>query len=363
MDKKSNASMICQSLWQHPMESRAALAKRLSIDKATITGETTTLIKKNIVMEMPTSVSVQTGRRPIPLMLNGKSGMVIGLAIQAGSYSVVIVNLNDEVLYSTTEKDEIDNTNLIPMVHRIYKEITGSPNLSLPPCLGLSIGVGGLVSSIDRSIDFSVPLKYSTKTRIIEPLARKLGIEVLVENNANCCAWLNLLPVNKGPSDFIFLMIEFNQVNVPHKKYGGIGIGLGIVVDGKLYHGAHSYAGEFRSAFCNGDDDFQLSLSRDDLSHLFDDHAVFERFCDELSRNIAMLANTMDIGCIYVGSDCEPQGREFCQTLEKAIGMGWPFPVEKRIPISYSSIGAYSVAIGAARQMYMHLFDNEMIPG
>ncbi|MCK9330152.1 MAG: ROK family protein [Candidatus Cloacimonetes bacterium] len=362
MDKKSNASMICQSLWQHPMESRAALAKRLSIDKATITGEITTLIKRNIVIEMPTSVSAQTGRRPIPLMLNGRSGMVIGLAIQAGSYSVVVVNMNDEVLFSASEKAEINSTNLIQMVHRIFDEITKSPNGPFPQCLGLSIGVGGLVNSIDRSIDFSVPLKYSSKTRIIEPLSKELGIDVLVENNANCCAWLNLLPVNKGPSDFIFLMIEFNQVNVPHKKFGGIGIGLGIVIGGRLYHGAHSYAGEFRSAFCNGEDDFQLSLSRNEMNSIFDDHAVFEHLCDELSRNIALLANSLDVGCIYVGSDCEPQGREFCRTLENAIHAGWPFPVEKRIPISYSAIGAYSVAIGAAREMYMYLFDNEMIP-
>lgn len=361
MGKISNAAIICRYLWQNPMESRAAIAKSLGLDKATVTVEVASLIKDKKVLEMPALNTLQTGRRPIPLRLNGDYGMALGLAIQAGLYTVAAVNLNNEVLFSATKAASIDKDNLISMVKEIYFSTVECHKNELPPCLGLSIGVGGLVCHSTKSLDFSVPLKVDDKHTVVEPLEKELGVEVLLENNANCCAWLNLLPVNKGPSDFIYLMLEFNQILVPHDKYGGIGIGLGIVIDGKLHRGSHSYAGEFRSAFCEGVGDSQMSLSKEEMARLLEDREVFERFSHELAQNIAMLSNTMDLGCIYVGSDCEKPGKEFCKALEVAISQNWLFPIAKKIPIVFSSIGASSVAVGAAECMFLHLFDNQMI--
>lgn len=43
---------------------------------------------------------------------------------------------------------------------------------------------------------------------------------------------------------------------------GGLGVGFGVVLGGKVYSGIHGNAGEFRSAFCQGPGDLQFSLTR-----------------------------------------------------------------------------------------------------
>lgn len=361
MWKSSNSNLICRYLWENPMESRASIARSLGLDKATVTIEVASLIKKRKVLEMPALSTFQTGRRPIPLKLNGGYGMALGIAIQSGLYTVAAMNLNNEVLSLTTRDAAIEKDNLVSMVKDIYFATIEGHGKDLPPCLGLSIGVGGLVSSSTKALDYSVPLKVYERCSVIDSLEKELGVEVLLENNANCCAWLNLLPVPKGPSDFIYLMLEFNQILVPHERYGGVGIGLGIVIDGKLHRGSHSYAGEFRSAFCEGAGDSQMSLSKDEMSRILEDPVIFGRFCHELSQNIAMLSNTIDTGCIFVGSDCEKLGKEFCEVLEETIEQNWLFPIEKKIPIVFSSTGTSSVAVGAAERMFLHLFDNQLI--
>ncbi len=361
MDKVSNSTMICKHLWQHPMSSRAEIAKALGLDKATVTIEVATLVKERKILETSSLSTFHVGRRPIPLKLNGSYGMVLGIAIQAGSYTVSVMNLNNEVIYSSSATASINMNNLVPIVKEIYQSIVEGRGKDLPPCLGVAIGVGGLVCASTKSLDYSVPLKVDYRFEVLDLLEEELGVEVILENNANCCAWQRLLPVNRGPSDFIYLMLEFNQILVPHDRYGGVGIGLGIVIDGKLHQGSHSYAGEFRSAFCDGFGDSQMSLSREEMNRILEDQEVFGRFSHELAQNIAMLSNTLDVGCIYVGSDCEKQGKEFCKALEVAIEQNWLFPIAKRIPIIFSSVGASSVSVGVAERMLLHLFDRQRI--
>ena len=52
--------------------------------------------------------------------------------------------------------------------------------------------------------------------------------------------------------DFLFALVEFRRDPKSLGLSGGIGVGFGIVLGGKVYSGAHGNAGEFRSAFCDG---------------------------------------------------------------------------------------------------------------
>jgi hypothetical protein len=362
-----NSTKICRSLWQHPLDSRADLAKRLGIDKSTITSETTDLIKRNVICELPKSRAMQnsgtTGRRPIPLSLNKDYGTVLGISIQAGSYALSAVNLAGEAVFSQEVNESITKDNITDEIIRIQRDFIREHGQTVPRCLGIGIGVGGLINWENNTIRYSVPLDVREEFSFIDEIHRKTSLPVSLENNANCCAWAKLaFPKNPPPRNFLFLLVEFKQALVPHKQYGGVGIGLGIVINGKIHYGVHSFAGEFRSVFCSERNENQTSLNKAETDRILTDQGVMTRFINELAANIAMFSNTLDIGKIFISSDLETPGRQLCDVTRKALSDNWIFPVEKEVPVDYSSYGANMIAYGAAGKLFQVLFDSGRIP-
>jgi len=141
-----------------------------------------------------------------------------------------------------------------------------------------------------------------------------------------------------------------------------VGVGFGLVINGRVHYGSNYSAGEFRSVLCTADDDIQVSLSREELGRVLSDPSVFDRFAVELARNIAMLVNTLDFSRVFIGGDIESCGFDFCRILEDAIDANWLYPIKKRIDIQYSSLGAKAVAFGAAGMCLQSLFAANKFP-
>jgi predicted NBD/HSP70 family sugar kinase len=94
------------------------------------------------------------------------------------------------------------------------------------------VAVPGLVEVASRTIVFAPNLGWAD-VPIGDELARRLGIAVEVENEANLAAlaehWSGAA---REFDDFLCV-------------FGEVGVGGGIVVAGKLYRGAHGFGGEF----------------------------------------------------------------------------------------------------------------------
>ncbi|MEN6298185.1 MAG: hypothetical protein ABFC92_09595, partial [Rectinema sp.] len=146
-------------------------------------------------------------------------------------------------------------------------------------------------------------------------------------------------------------------------KYGGIGVGFGIVLGGRVHTGAHGYTGEFRSAFCEGPGELQFSLSRDELMQLRCDKTLLGRTVDELARNMAMLINTMDFQHVYIGGDIEGLDIDLPAILRHRLEENWMYPSPKDVEIRYSSLGDKAVAFGAAGMVFERLMAERNMPG
>lgn len=364
-NKEKNATKICKELWLHPFESRIELSKNLKLDKSTVTSEVAKLIKDNIIIELPKEIddnSLSSGRKPIPLILNKEFGVVLGIAIQVGSCTVSEVSLSGLVIESKEYFLNITKENIKEEVLRIYNEFLFTRTKNDPKCYGLGIGVGGLIDYRNNTIKYSVTLDVEQEFSFIEEIEKETKLVVTLENNANCCAWSKLVPNNDSLSDFIFVLLEFKQALIPHKKYGGIGVGLGFVIDGKIHYGVNSYSGEFRSCFCKEKNENQTLLSKEEEKRVLEDSEIMARFIAEISANIASLANTLDVSCIYIGSDIEKPANILSSKIEKDINNNWLFPVEKKIKVTCSSFGTNTIALGAAQKLINELFSLGLLP-
>lgn len=364
MLKTRNDARIVRTLWQYPNLSRVELASRLGLDKSTVTVEVNRLIEESLVLESAEGQAGKSGgRKPIPLTINKDYGYIIGIAIQAGHYTAVAVNLAGEFLEVKEEDASITKDNLALSIQLIYWEFRARLSRHPGILLGIGVGTGGLINPKEGEILFSVPLKISEPFDIYANLTPKLDVPFVIENNANCCAWGELaFHKHTELKNILFALIEFKQAVVPHDRYGGVGVGFGIVVNGKVHYGSHYSAGEFRSALCENQDGIQVSLSKNDLSRILEDESVLERFSSELARNIALLVNTLDVDKVFIGGDIETSGFDFCRVLEEEIEKNWMYPVKKSIDIQYSSLGAKAVAFGAAGMFTHWLFSSNKFP-
>jgi predicted NBD/HSP70 family sugar kinase len=360
----NTAARIVRTIWQNPRISRVGIAERLGLDKSTVTNQVARLIEIGLIEEMDEgSAGNRGGRRPIHLAMNRSFGRVIGIEIQVESYVAVVVDLAGEILGETRGRLPASWTDcsdtMLDVIHECSDKLCpGGERL-----LGVGVGTGGLVDLKKGRIRYSVPLGIKSPVDFSQTVASKLSVPCLIENDANCCAW-GELAFNRSEAlrDFLFALIEFRRDSKSIGLSGGIGVGFGIVLGGRVYSGAHGNAGEFRSAFCDGPGELQLSLPKSLLSRLDSDRDALSRAADELARNTAMMVNTMDFERVYVGGDIEALDVDFPSLLRRRLEENWMYPFPKDVEIRYSSLGGKAVAYGAAGMILNRLISEQSLP-
>ena len=102
----------------------------------------------------------------------------------------------------------------------------------LGPVAGVGVGLPGLVDLDGTLTGGAQPPRRGRATSIRGPLVDALGLPVVVDNDANCAAWAEVVAgAGEGAEHVVLVTL-------------GTGIGGGIVIDGRLQHGAHGFAGE-----------------------------------------------------------------------------------------------------------------------
>jgi predicted NBD/HSP70 family sugar kinase len=120
-------------------------------------------------------------------------------------------------------------------VARIYAEATALAQDLLAeigqPLLGVGVAVPGAVNGASEIVR-APNLPRLAGQRPAEQLAATLSIDdVLVENEANLGALARLWAAPSAGRDFVYVS-------------GEIGVGAGVVVNGRLFRGVHGFAGE-----------------------------------------------------------------------------------------------------------------------
>jgi len=361
----NTAARIVRTIWQNPRISRVGIAERLGLDKSTVTNQVGRLIEIGIIEEIAEgNAGSRGGRRPIHLAMNRSFGRVLGIEIQVGTYVALVVDLAGEILAETRGQVPMDEENRSKMMLAIIHECAAKLCPEQERLLGVGVGIGGLVDLKKGRIRYSVPLGIKEAIDFGKTVAAKLSVPCFVENDANCCAW-GELAFNKDEAlrDFLFALVEFRRDPKSIGLSGGMGVGFGVALGGKVYSGAHGDAGEFRSAFCDGAGELQLSLPKDTLSHLDSDRAALVKAADELARNTAMLVNTMDFARVYIGGDIEGLDVDFPSLLRRRLEENWMYPFPQEVEIHYSSLGGKAVAYRAAGMILDRLISEQSLPG
>jgi predicted NBD/HSP70 family sugar kinase len=225
-----NRSAVLRLIGREGPISRAEIARRLSLSPATVTAVTRRLIAAGLVTVVDRAPS-RGGRPAILLGLVGGAAHALGVKVAADHLVGVRVDLDAQVVERFEHPFEADHPEALERLAEILRPHTETRDDG-PVILGIGLGVPGVVDGGDHSVVHSPMLGWHSLA-LGALLEDRLGVPVLVENDVNTLAVAGRL-YGRGRDVEHFLTVTI-----------GRGVGLGIILGGDVYRGAHGGAGEF----------------------------------------------------------------------------------------------------------------------
>ena len=226
--RTENIKKVISTLIAGETLSRADIAKKFSLNKATISDIIDKLIKDNLIKEVGLGYSKPTGgRKPILLQINKQAGIIFSFEFQYNKYRFMATYLDGELITKTTTNTEVNKNNVIKIVQNTVQDFLTNPKYNGYKVFGIGIAVHGIVES--NKVVFA-PYYDIYETDIADEVEKLLEIPVIIENEANLCAIFEST-VNSLYRNLIAINISS-------------GIGSGIVLDYHLYKGILGDAGE-----------------------------------------------------------------------------------------------------------------------
>jgi len=236
-----NRSVVLNVIKERGAIGRAEIARESGLSPATITSLTNELIKERLVLEAETGES-SGGRRPVLLSLNPRGGFAIGVKVAEDNVIGALIDIHAAVVAKRTDKlkghdPEEVCMRIVDTVSSLIKEA----EVPKKRVLGLGVGLAGVVDT-ERGISRQQPFFGWRDVSLGDMLKKKLRMTVMIDNDVNTLTLADrLYGAGQGIDNFLTVTI-------------GRGIGLGIVIDGRLFRGSRGAGGEFGHTVIEGND-------------------------------------------------------------------------------------------------------------
>lgn len=223
-------SEILKKVRARPGISRIALSRELQIAPSTVGNYVSRLLSEGFLVESEKAV-LEAGRPPTALRLNPDGGQFIGVDFEARKVMAMAVDFSDRPLRHS-HKDIQSSDSAAEVVAKIEQAIEEVLPANQGRVLAMGIGVPGLVDPINGlALDYKY-IRAWQKVPLAEPLAKRFGVPVYLENTIRSMALAELwFGQGRGVRDWLCLGIRS-------------GLGAGIVAGGQLQRGADYRAGE-----------------------------------------------------------------------------------------------------------------------
>ncbi|WP_162340006.1 ROK family protein [Cyclobacterium salsum] len=226
-----NKLRIVKELYTLGNNTASNICQLVGISLPTVNLLLTDLLDENIVIKEGRGQS-QGGRKPDLYGLAPDSFYILGMDLSRYGAKAALYNTkNEKVTKIKTVKLPLNNeATTLDSIHEFAMDVIQSSGISDEKVIAVGISMPGLVDSV-AGINHTY-LKSGKKT-LKEQLEAKFERKVFIENDARA----------KTLAEF-----KFGNKST-HKNVLGIfvdwGIGLGIIIDEKLYRGYSGFAGEF----------------------------------------------------------------------------------------------------------------------
>ena len=222
---------IIDSCIKNGDSSIADFSKELSISVPTVTKLVAELIADGFMVEKG-KVGTNGGRRPNTFGLNPDAGYFIGVDVARQHFHIAISDFTGNLKFFIQDIAFVleANADSFRTICKKIKEVVTGSEIPWDKVLGVGISLSGRVNpekgfSLSYFVSDDIPLK--------DIFQRELGAPVNIENDSRAMTYGEFMTFgNDAGQDMLFINLSW-------------GLGMGMILDGKLYYGKSGFSGEF----------------------------------------------------------------------------------------------------------------------
>lgn len=363
-DSNLNTSRVLRLIALKKGISRVKIAHVLKLDKSSVSCIVNRLLEQGIVHETTVGkAGVKGGRRPVSLAIKGSYGVILGLELQAKFYRLVVLDLDGQVLETDSNALELGRGNLVQTLLKLVARMRQRLAARQLPILGVGLGLSGVVDYHQGRILQSIPLEITHPLSLLKEIGDQLDVPLFMDNDANCIGWGELaFHKPRLLKDFVCVLLRRWQRDEIPDHSASIGVGLGLVFHGLVFHGQGYSAGEFRSLLWKQGNRGQFSLSDEHLESVDKDGFLFESMGRELARHLAFVVNTFNLSHVTLCGAFAHRFGDLSQWIQESIEKNWPYDEPVNCEILTSAMGEDAVAYGAAGMVLERIFEHPEVP-
>ncbi len=362
--KETNRKKIIKLLLEKNEVTKLDISRSLDISITTVSTNITELKKEGIVSDVR-SLESTGGRKAMALKINENCRFALGIALTPRHVKLSLINLKKEVIGDIRirhNKKGIES--IIAIAKENINKILNNKEISIDKLLGIGISIPGTVDSEEGIIKNCYLLgaeNYNLKKSFEE-----FNTTIYIDNEANLSAYYEFLNKKDILSNLLYVSITD-------------GLGLGIIIDGKIYRGSNNAAGEMghikiiiggKSCKCGSQGCLESYTSKNVLIEDFNEISneklndieefislfekgdkttkeVLERYFNILGIGIANLTMLLDPSSVVLGGDINSLLKENIEVLRSIVYKDNLFTNEENCKIDVTEFKE-SYLLGAA---------------
>jgi len=230
--KSMNRSIILNMIREEGPISRAEIAKQTRLTPPTVSNIVKELINTQFVIETTQGMS-KGGRKPTLLEINADQFYTLGIDVGTFHMNFVVTNLFGDIkdVTSLPIGNYPGSEDILSIMKQGIQDLLYSGNNDPDKFLGIGVGMHGIVDP-EEGISLFAPSFQLRNIPIKKELEKDFNMIVKVENDARTMTLGEYWFGNGNDAD------NMVGVNV------GNGIGAGMMIKGRLFHGENNIAGE-----------------------------------------------------------------------------------------------------------------------
>ena len=236
--RELNRIRVVDALRREGTASRSELARLTGVSRTTIASAVADLQARGLVVETTADdqgpATQGRGRPPVLLRLASSAGAAVGIDFGHRHLRVAVADLSSTVLAERSMELDVGHEagRALDVAAELVCEVLAEADVDPLFVIGAGMGVPAPIDRRNGTVGSSTILPGWVGLRAGPELTQRLDTHVEVDNDANLGALAEVtFGVGRGLRDVVYVRL-----------YSGIGAGL--VLGGRLYHGSTGLAGE-----------------------------------------------------------------------------------------------------------------------
>ena len=239
--RELNRRRVVDVLREVGVASRADIARATGLSRSTISSLVSEMRESGLVVDHPSPEQGDrppAGRPPALIGLGRPAGAAIGIDFGKRHLAVAIADLAHIVLAEARREipEDLHAAEAMDSAAELVDEVLGAARMSRGDVIGVGLGLPGPIHRRTGRAASPEILPGWVGLRIQEEMEDRLDLRVQADNDANLGALAELFwGAGQDAADLIYIKVA-------------TGVGAGLVVGGRLFHGVGGTAGEIGHA-------------------------------------------------------------------------------------------------------------------